>query len=297
MAYEIVRRLGSGGRPMEGLSLQKIDPAYLFEVGHQFRRIKSINPTTDLANAYVLLEVVAGGIEQVVNESIYAHLIRTPCRVAAMSLVEQISKAKDTLLARDDWDVGRVEPHEISRLVASYEKFETLFVADLQSGALYLVSPKAGFDTDALIEAGGRLFSTDLQQKVPDALPDLFQATRCIAFELATAAGFHLHRAHEAVLRIYWDCVTGGEDRPEQGNMGVYLSELDKRKKGKEAVRRHLRSIKDFHRNPLMHPEQSLETVDEAVDLLSAIRCSIGYMLQEIPIGGDAPLLEGIAAQ
>jgi len=44
-----------------------------------------------------------------------------------------------------------------------------------------------------------------------------------------------------------------------------------------------IQSLKDFHRNPLMHPEQSLENVDDAIDLMAAIRCSIGYMLAEIP--------------
>jgi hypothetical protein len=33
-----------------------------------------------------------------------------------------------------------------------------------------------------------------------------------------------------------------------------------------------------------MHPEQSLDSVDAAIDLLAAIRSSIGYMLREIPM-------------
>lgn len=41
-----------------------------------------------------------------------------------------------------------------------------------------------------------------------------------------------------------------------------------------------------------MHPEQTLENVDEALDLLAAIRSSIGYMLREIPVGSFAPLFE-----
>jgi hypothetical protein len=94
------------------------------------------------------------------------------------------------------------------------------------------------------------------------------------------------------VLRVYWDNVTGGQERPKENNMGVYLRELDKRDKGKKSVRSHLRSIKDFHRNPLMHPEQSLESVEEALDLLAAIRSSIGYMMQEIPVGSFAPLFD-----
>jgi hypothetical protein len=154
------------------------------------------------------------------------------------------------------------------------------------------VSPKGGFETSALVEAGLLLFSSPLAAKVPDAVGDIMAATRCIAFELPTAAGFHLHRAHEAVLRVYWDNVTGGKPRPRQQNMGVYLNQLEKLGKGKKAVRSHLQSIKDFHRNPLMHPEQSLD-IEQALDLLAAIRSSIGYMLQAIP-GEATPLLDEI---
>ncbi len=93
-------------------------------------------------------------------------------------------------------------------------------------------------------------------------------------------------------MRAYWDSVTERAERPNENNMGVYLRELNRKGAGKQSVRDHLKSIKDFHRSPLMHPEQSLETVDEALDLLAAIRSSIGYMLAEIdyPTEGDIPL-------
>ena len=75
---------------------------------------------------------------------------------------------------------------------------------------------------------------------------------RCIAFEVPIAAGFHLHRGNESVLRVYWDHVTGGEKRPKEHNMGVYHRELNKLDKGNQSVRAHLQSITDFHRNPLI---------------------------------------------
>jgi len=79
-----------------------------------------------------------------------------------------------------------------------------------------------------LVEDETVFFSDSLSLKVPSAIDDLKQAMRCIAFELPTAAGFHLHRANESVLRCYWDSVTGGKARPKNGNMGIYLHELRK---------------------------------------------------------------------
>jgi hypothetical protein len=280
---------------LEGLSLQKIDPAFLFEIGDLLRRVRTIDTATSFAQAYVILDTAAGQIERVVNESVYNHLFRMPCRAAALALLDHMRALGTSLIETDNWDNGAFKGAEVAKLQGLYAKFETLFLGDLQASALYLVSPKGGYDTDYLTEFGASIFSGELPIKVPQSIADLREATRCIAFHLPTAAGFHLHRGHEAVLRVYWDCVTGGAKRPKQQNMGEYLKQLDKLGKGRPEVRSHLRSIKDFHRNPLMHPEQSLESVDQALDLLAAIRCSIGYMLQEIP-GPPVPLLEEIDA-
>lgn len=293
ISRSVLRRLG--GRPLEGLSVQKIDPAFLFELGDQIRKIREIGTSSPFAYAYLTLENAGTAIDQAVNHSVYNHLMRNPCRVAANALVEHINRIKQKIIDTDDWSEAKLDGFDSMRLQTLYTKFETLFLGDLQTGAVYLVSPKGGYDTDALIEAGLLLFGGDLAAKIPDAIPDIRQATRCIAFELPTAAGFHLHRAHEAVLRAYWDNVTGGKPRPKQQNMGVYLTQLEKLGKGKKAVRAHLQSIKDFHRNPLMHPEQSLD-LEQALDLLAAIRSSIGYMLQAIPADSFAPLLETAAA-
>lgn len=271
--------------------MQKIDPAFLFELGDQLRKIGAVDQSSSFGYVYLTIHSTMPLIAQVVEGSIYSPLFRPPCRVAANALVACLNEISQGVSENGNWD-ATLSPFDAARIQSLYAKFETLLLAELQSSALYLVSPKGAYDTTTLIETGSQAFPVDLQDKVPNAIPDIKQATRCIAFELPTAAGFHLHRAHEAVLRVYWDNVTGGERRPKQNNMGDYLGQLEKLDKGKKAVRSHLQSIKDFHRNPLMHPDQSLENVDQALDLLAAIRSSIGYMLQEIPAQSVAPLIE-----
>jgi hypothetical protein len=133
-----------------------------------------------------------------------------------------------------------------------------VFGAELAVLPLYGVTRKAGFDLPTLIENGAA-----------EALPDLEQATRCMAFELFTAAGFHLDRANEAVLRRYWDAVTNGATRPASRNMGDYLNELNKLNAGDAKVKAALKDLKDLHRNPLIHPEQTLENVDDAIALMT----------------------------
>lgn len=119
-------------------------------------------------------------------------------------------------------------------------------------------------------------------------MPDLQQATKCIAFEVSTAAGFHLHRANEAVLRKYWDAVTNGATRPATRNMGDYLAAMDKKKVGDEKVKAALRHLKDFHRNPLIHPEDVL-TADEAIALMNGVHTVMVQMLRDIPLFAPQP--------
>ena len=268
----------------------KIDPAFLFELGPVMRKVREVSQETPMVYASFLLSAAVDQIRMAVEQSIYAHMLRDPTRASAYTLIAHMQSLISQVDYREDQTGKTYAFYEVYTLEQQYGKFETLFLAELQAASLYLISPKGGYDTNTLIEHGEAAFGADLGVKVPDVLGDVRQAMRCIAFELPTAAGFHLHRAHESVLRVYWDNVTGGKKRPRENNMGVYLRELDKLKVGKEQTRLHLRSIKDFHRNPLMHPEQELKDVDEAIDLQAAIRSSIGYMLREIP-GPPPPLL------
>src|SRR5262249_2774114 len=142
---------------------------------------------------------------------------------------------------------------------------------------------KRGYDTADLIERGTVLFPDDLVPKVPSAQLDVEQGARCLAFELPTAAGFHFHRANESVLHVYYDAVTCGKPRPSGRNIGDYLAELKKHNAGDPIVWSCLKDLKDMHRNPLIHPEHTLENIDEAIALLGQIHSVIVHMLRAIP--------------
>jgi hypothetical protein len=142
-----------------------------------------------------------------------------------------------------------------------------------------------------LVEAGVRCFPNDVWTKAPDAISDLLQGTRCIAFELFTAAGFHLHRANEAVLRRYWDAITKGAPRPASRNVGDYLAEMNKQNVGNEKVKAALKDLKDLHRNPLIHPEHSLENADEAIALMNGVHTVMVHMLKQIPEVAQLPVI------
>jgi hypothetical protein len=84
-------------------------------------------------------------------------------------------------------------------------------------------------------------------------------------------------------LHRYYDAVMAGVPRPEGRNMGDYIAKMREHKKGDDKVLSALKDLKDLHRNPIIHPEDSLENIDEAIALLGSIQAAVVLMLKAIP--------------
>jgi hypothetical protein len=177
---------------------------------------------------------------------------------------------------------------DIYPVTTALTAFEAVLGAEIGMLPLYIVTPVGGYDTAVLIEDGAVCFPKELREKVPDAVPDLQQGTKCIAFQLPTAAGFHLHRANEAVLRRYWEVVTQNRNPPPSRTIGAFLTEMDDLGVGDNRVKAALRDLKDLHRNPLIHPDETLKSTDEAVALMNGIHTVMVHMLREIPAQAPA---------
>lgn len=162
-------------------------------------------------------------------------------------------------------------------------KFEHFLDAEFKTMSIFLIEPVRGYDTRSLIYNGRVLFPLELESRVPKALLDADAAARCIAFDLPTSAGYHLMRATEAVLREYWDIVTDGAEPPNNRNMGDYLRQMDEKEVGDPKVKAALKDIKDLYRNPLLHPEDNLESVEDAIALLGSVQAAIAKMLVVLP--------------
>jgi hypothetical protein len=266
-------------------NMQRVDGYYLYQIGsqiHPLGEFKGDSPgetrPTTYGEAILPLYVAESALEPLITRSVF-HLKTSVSHGNA--LLSAIRYIKDRINADNDYTkiLGLYDVYQLKQALTNFEALG----AGLGISDLYLVIKHGGFDTPDLISAGHAVFPIELPNKVPEAIGDVQQATRCIAFELPTAAGFHLHRANESVLHRYYDAVTGGKARPSGRNIGDYLNELNKHKKGDAKVKASLKDLKDLHRNPLIHPEHSLETVDEAIDLLGSVRAVVGHMLRELP--------------
>lgn len=180
-----------------------------------------------------------------------------------------------------DWE-KQYTPYDRVQVRTLLASFETVLLSEFTVADAYFVVPKPGLDTASLISAGEVLFPSALPQKVPDAVADLREAGRCIAYELCTAAGFHLMRAVETVLRRYWEVVTGNKPKPKQRNIGTYLRGFKAMGCGDPKVIGALTQLKDLHRNVIIHTDEAL-TLDKAISLLGMARSVVDAMLDQIP--------------
>ena len=170
-----------------------------------------------------------------------------------------------------------------TRVQSVATNFRSVFLAEIQAGDFYAVAKKGAYDTTALAEDGATAFPTGLVKKVPETELDAKQAGRCLAFDLPTAAAFHMHRANEAVVHAYFKALAPqGATVPPQRSLEHWLKAIEGLPNKDAKVVAALRDLKDLHRNPVSHPEQSLESSDEAIALLGAIHTAMTYMLKAI---------------
>jgi hypothetical protein len=160
-------------------------------------------------------------------------------------------------------------------------EFETVFAAELETTDTYYVSQKGIYSTSLLVEHAEQAFTAGVQaQLTPQAISDIRQAGKCLAFDLDTAAGFHVVRATETIIFKYYQAVTGSTPKRKDRNWGAYVRNLNAHKKKEPTSKADpklitlIDQVREHHRNPVIHPEITL-TPDEAQSLFSICQAVI----------------------
>ena len=165
---------------------------------------------------------------------------------------------------------------------AALSDFERAFLKALKRESVFQVESVGIYDTGALIERADEIFPPDtLSGLVDTARADWRAAGRCLAFELGTAAGFHTIRATESAIHQYYVRVTGDVNmKRKDRNWGAYVRNfnLHQKKNPNSRVDTKLVALVDqirlHHRNPVMHPEETL-TPHDAYALFNVCQSAI----------------------
>ena len=221
----------------------------------------------------------AGGtLRQLLDESVYS-----PYLHSSTQLGRELLFLLDMYISGDKKNEASLDAYDLWGMKTKYNEYRIALLSELGSLATFFVTQKGGYDTALLLEQGEALFSDDLGVKVPEAKYDAKEAGKCLAFEVPTAAGFHLFRVTECVLRRYYSHVTGGSPHPKSRNIEVYLKALRRAGVGDPKIIDSLKQLADLHRNPLIHPEIAL-TLDEALALAGMARSVTTAMLVKMPV-------------
>lgn len=267
--------------------MQKVDSYYLYEVGAALQQIDDLkfnwndNDTrgSSYQEAFVVMKNAKDALDKLLRNETYR--LKT-----CIQKGRELSETIQSLIEKIDNDPEKnklLSFHDMWPVREALDGFEAVLSSELALLDLYVITKKGGYDISELMTNGQVCFPRELTLKVPECIGDIRAGTKCIAVSLPTAAGFHLHRANEAVLHRYWDSVTGNHTRPSTGNMGDYLNQLEQKNAGDANVRSALKDLKNLHRNPLIHPEHTLESVEEAIALMDHIKAVIFHMLKAIP--------------
>jgi hypothetical protein len=183
-----------------------------------------------------------------------------------------------------------VSGSHIALLEYSLQRFETSLDDDLARLPTYIVEPVGAYSSDMLISYADAIFPLLLRDGAiipPQAIEDFRFAGKCLAFDVPTACGFHVFRATDAMLRKYCDhfgAVLKGTGR----DWGRYIQALKDVLAAQTAPKKPnvrtvelLDSIRANDRNPLIHPEQNLDS-DEALAAFDLCKNAVLLMALDI---------------
>lgn len=169
-------------------------------------------------------------------------------------------------------------------IIDGMKEFETVFGAELQNLATYFVSKKGIYETNDLIQNADEWFPASIRGRFTgQVIHDLKEAGKCLAFDLSTAAGFHIARAVEGVLLEYLKVLCSEQLeclKESDRNLGRYIK-LARENDGNLKVCSSLDQFRELHRNPLIHPETIL-TIEEALTLHGIAQSAIMSIIIEM---------------
>lgn len=190
---------------------------------------------------------------------------------------------KGFLKKLDSIETDRVfTKEEINQLKEIINIIRHIMTAECQGLFAYITTDKR-YDVTKLSDKMEKIFAPNIFSNLPDlAQFDFSEAGKCIVFERSTAAAFHILRATEVIVRIYYKRYF--RKKPNGKTWGQLLNELKSKKSGKKPnaiTVNHLINIKDSFRNPTQHPDKVYD-IQEVQDLLSVCIDVVNKMIIEI---------------
>lgn len=262
-------------------SVKHIDAYRYFDLSSHVRPVLAVTPNTLVSQCFRAMSLAQIALDNFIKiseeDGLTNELLTSTGLAKSLSgLLADIAPSTGFT----DRKITQAETDTIQEAVASFENILHKEIADLP---LFLVVEKGNFSTEKLIigaSVGYPKKVRDFLAIVPACELEIDEAGRCLAFERATACGFHILRSVEIIIRHYVLKATGSLPPLNRQNWGEYISVLRNAGAAKE-ITDLLQNIKDNYRNPLMHPVDVLE-IDDAISLVAICQSTTEALIRDM---------------
>jgi hypothetical protein len=270
-----IRFPGSLFIDINGSDMKKINLVDWYNLGRGMGHLKLISAGDLSRDNYNLLFQAMLRLKSVCSETSPLIVPFEVCRTSAKSLFDLLLTIQNKIVFKKGW---KISEDDVSEITAALTRFENVFADEIPTLATYFVSQKRIYSTRDLIEKAENVFSEGVRKKLSEqCLLDIHEAGKCIAFDLATAGGFHAVRALETVALDY---VTKRHLNPNQKDLGEYIRVLRVDGADKKALD-NVDQLRGLRRNPLVHPKGNLE-IDEAISVFQLCTSGITELVSDM---------------
>ena len=261
---------------INGSDMKKINLVEFYNFGRWIGHLRLIKSGQLSADEFHFLNQAKGWLEMACRENNSLVVPFDICMPAMKNLSLAVGSVLNQIILAGP--AVQITQQQIDDIGIAMSRFETVFADESPTFATYFVSQKRAYSTRHLIEKAENAFSDEIKEKLPaQCVFDIHEAGKCIAFELATAAGFHSVRALEALALDY---VNKRKLTPKHKDLGEYLRVLKENGADQRAIT-IVDQIRGMRRNPIVHPKDNLQ-LDDAITVFQLCTSAMNELVADM---------------
>src|ERR1700733_5530234 len=184
--------------------MQRVNEFQLYELATHIHPLTSLTHEAKYSEVWFSLYQAATALE---------NLFKQRALEVCSGVANELYGAINGVVPRDfDQAISKIPTTEneepigwtVNNISTAAQKFETVISAELSNSDTYWISPKGTHKTSMLLQFAHLEIPSTVLAEVPEVPSDFDEAGKCMLFDTATAAGFHLLRATETVIRKYY---------------------------------------------------------------------------------------------